>query len=325
MAASGEEAVAAVKQHDASKPYDLVFMDWRMQGIDGLEAARSIRGDATIRRKPVVVMVTAFGREEVRDEAEELGIEGFLVKPVTRSMLVDTLVTLFAPEAAEAAEAIQAEEQPDLLAGVRILLAEDNEINQQIAVELLEGVGARVQVAGNGRVAVEALLAAPTGYDVVLMDLQMPEMDGYQATAQIREDARFTELPILAMTAHATIEERQQCLAAGMNDHIAKPIDPGLLFDTVARHCVPRRGDVAIERDRPAEGGVYGATGRPGSGRVPRGARRPRRPRARGGKPEALRQAPAAVRGEAGIDGGGDHRQRSPTTIPPRPNGWPTP
>ena len=142
MAASGEEAVAAVKQHDEADPYDLVFMDWRMQGMDGLEATRCIREDAAIHRKPAVVMVTAFGREEVRDEAEKLGIEGFLVKPVTRSMLVDTLVTLFVPQSEETADAAAAEEQPMRLAGARILLAEDNEINQQIAVELLEGVGA---------------------------------------------------------------------------------------------------------------------------------------------------------------------------------------
>ncbi len=243
MAASGEEAVEAVKQHDGADPYDLVFMDWRMQGMDGLEATRCIQEDAAIQRRPAIVMVTAFGREEVRDEAEKLGIEGFLVKPVTRSMLVDTLVTLFAPESEEAEQAA-GEEDPQRLAGVRILLAEDNEINQQIAVELLEGVGATVTVAGNGRIAVETLCAAPTDFDLVLMDLQMPEMDGYQATAKIREDARFATLPILAMTAHATNEERQRCLGAGMNDHISKPIDPGVLFDTVARHCEPRGGSL---------------------------------------------------------------------------------
>ena len=127
---------------------------------------------------------------------------------------------------------------PMPLQDARILLTEDNEINQQIAVELLESVGATVRVASNGREAVDALLgvAFPPPYDVVLMDLQMPEMDGYQATARIRGDARFAELPIIAMTAHATIEERNRCLAAGMNDHISKPIHPTLLFETVARY-----------------------------------------------------------------------------------------
>jgi two-component system sensor histidine kinase/response regulator len=125
------------------------------------------------------------------------------------------------------------------LAGLRVLLTEDNEINQQIAVELLEGVGARVDIANNGREAVDRLGASPAGYDVVLMDLQMPEMDGYQATARIRSDTRFATLPIIAMTAHATLEERQRCLDAGMNGHVSKPIDPGLLFETVGRFYKP--------------------------------------------------------------------------------------
>jgi CheY-like chemotaxis protein/HPt (histidine-containing phosphotransfer) domain-containing protein len=121
--------------------------------------------------------------------------------------------------------------------GARILLVEDNEINQQIAIELLEAAGAAVTVAGNGREAVQILTGGPHSppFDVVLMDLQMPEMDGYQATAKLRSDPRFARLPIVAMTAHATIEETQRCLAAGMNDHVAKPIDPRILLETVAR------------------------------------------------------------------------------------------
>jgi two-component system sensor histidine kinase/response regulator len=124
------------------------------------------------------------------------------------------------------------------LRGARILLTEDNDINQQIAIELLEGTGATVTVANNGREAVDILSNGPQPppFDVVLMDLQMPEMDGYQATAKLRSDARFAPLPIIAMTAHATIEERQRCLASGMNDHISKPIDPSALFETVARY-----------------------------------------------------------------------------------------
>src|SRR5205814_10141213 len=112
-------------------------------------------------------------------------------------------------------------QQADQLAGLRLVLVEDNEINQQIAVELLEGTGARVEVAANGRIAVERLLEGPVPppFDLVLMDLQMPELDGLGATAQIRADARFASLPIVAMTAHATVEERERCLAAGMQDH----------------------------------------------------------------------------------------------------------
>ncbi|MFA6294109.1 MAG: response regulator, partial [Victivallales bacterium] len=239
VVSSGAEAVVAVKQNDKTSPYDLVFMDWRMPGMDGLQATRRIKQDGQLSKQPSVVMVTAFGREEVREEAERLGIDGFLVKPVTKSMLVDTMVTLFAPAAEETAQAAANDQNAIRLDGARILLAEDNEINQQIALELLEGVGARMTVANNGREALEKLCQEPTGYDLVLMDLQMPEMDGYQATAKIRSDARFANLPIIAMTAHATNEEKQRCLASGMNDHVSKPIDPAALFETVSRYYKP--------------------------------------------------------------------------------------
>jgi two-component system sensor histidine kinase/response regulator len=239
VVASGKEAIAAVQRVDASEPYDIVFMDWRMPGMDGLQASRHIKGDETLSHRPAIVLVTAFGREEVREEAERLNLEGFLVKPVTKSMIVDTLVNVFAHDERETRTA--AVPQTTRLAGARILLVEDNAINQQIAVELLEGVGATVAVANNGREAVEALTAGqqPPPFDVVLMDLQMPVMDGYQATARLRAEPGLTSLPIIAMTAHATLEERQHCLSAGMNDHIAKPIDPASLYHTVERFYVP--------------------------------------------------------------------------------------
>jgi two-component system, sensor histidine kinase and response regulator len=238
--ASGKEALAAIQNHDGSAPYDIVFMDWRMPGLDGLQASRHIKSDETLRHQPAIVLVTAFGREEVREEAERLQLDGFLVKPVTKSMIVDTLVNVFGHEEGETGAAVEHAPVAEL-GGARILLAEDNEINQQIAVELLEGAGAKVTVARNGREAIEILLNGPqpTPFDVVLMDLQMPEMDGYQATAKLREEARFATLPIIAMTAHATIEERQRCLASGMNEHISKPIDPSNLFATVGRFYKP--------------------------------------------------------------------------------------
>jgi PAS domain S-box-containing protein len=241
--ASAAEAIAAVKQADAASPYDVVFMDWRMPGMDGLQAARVLRGDASLQHPPAIVMVTAFGRDEVREEAERLHLDGFLVKPVTRSMLVDALVSTFADAGDQSAAVASATADGVSLAGLRVLLVEDNDINQQIAVELLEGVGATVEVASNGRDAVEKLFGGPIPppYDVVLMDLQMPVMDGHQATAKIRSDSRFAALPIYAMTAHATLEERDFCVAHGMSGHIAKPIDPALLYDTLSKvaHRVP--------------------------------------------------------------------------------------
>ena len=215
--------------------------------MDGLQASRHIKSDETLTHRPAIVLVTAFGREEVRDEAERLQLDGFLLKPVTKSMIVDALVNVFAAGGGDL-RAVEVE-QVSRLRGARVLLTEDNEINQQIAVELLEGVGATVKVANNGREAVE-MLSGPgqPQFDVVLMDLQMPEMDGYQATAQLRADSRLAALPIIAMTAHATVEERQRCFAAGMNDHVAKPIDPAALFEAVGRFYKP--SEVAPARDQ---------------------------------------------------------------------------
>jgi two-component system sensor histidine kinase/response regulator len=171
-------------------------------------------------------------------------------------MLVDTLVTLFAPAPGEMAQATANDQHAVRLKGARILLAEDNEINQQIAVELLEGVGAKVEVASHGREAVEKLMREPMTYDLVLMDLQMPEMDGYQATAKIRSDPRFAKLPIIAMTAHATLEEKQRCLDAGMNDHVSKPIDPALLFETLGRYYKPTENAAVPPVSEPKQTGI---------------------------------------------------------------------
>ena len=243
MVSSGAEAVAAVSEQDRASPFDVVFMDWRMPGMDGLEATRRIKALA-LAHAPRIVMVTAFGREEIRDEAEQLGMDAFLVKPITRSTIVDTLVMLFAPGTEELAQAVT--DQEIRLDGARILLAEDNAINQQIAIELLEGAGARVTAAANGLEAISRLHRQPIGYDLILMDLQMPEMGGYEATAKIRSEARFASLPIIAMTAHATPEEKQKCLAGGMNDHISKPIEPLALFETVKRHYKPSEEQDAV-------------------------------------------------------------------------------
>jgi len=239
---SGKDALTAIKNQDATSPYDIVFMDWRMPGLDGLQTSRHIKSDETLKHQPAIVLVTAFGREDIREETERLQLDGFLVKPVTRSMIVDSLVNIFSEPGDDRSNTEQIPRAPDTrLAGACILLAEDNDINQQIAVELLDGAGANVTVASNGREAVQILSngAQSQAFDVVLMDLQMPEMDGYQATAKIRSEPRFHSLPIIAMTAHATIEERERCLAGGMTDHVSKPIDPAVLFETVGRYYRP--------------------------------------------------------------------------------------
>jgi two-component system, sensor histidine kinase and response regulator len=237
QAASGPEAVQAVKGADNERQFDLVLLDWQMPGMDGIDAAQHIQSLSALKSKPDIVIITAFGGAEVRVKAERAGLKHVLIKPVTASTLMDTLVELFIPEHRNL---ITVEKIPPTydLTGLRVLLAEDNKINQQIAVELLELVGASVEVAGSGQEVLEKLStnSAEADFDVVLMDLQMPEMDGYQATAKIRAIPHLSELPIIALTAHAFSEERDRCLAAGMRGHISKPIEPEILYQTLLEY-----------------------------------------------------------------------------------------
>ncbi|MDT8445800.1 MAG: PAS domain S-box protein [bacterium] len=236
QAASGDEAIAALKDADASAPYQLVMMDWEMPGKNGIETAKAIQSDPNLQHLPTVFMVTAYGRDEVMQEATAAGFEEFLVKPVTQSTLFDALMRTFGQGPAKIAKRRVETLDPRTLAGLKglnILLVEDNEVNQQVATELLEMAGIKVQIASNGRIAVEK--AAGGAFDLVLMDIQMPEMDGYQATQAIRKDPSKADLPILAMTANAMEGDREKCLEAGMDDHIAKPINPNELFDALAR------------------------------------------------------------------------------------------
>ncbi len=244
QAGSGAEAIAAVRGSAAS-PYRIVFMDWKMPGMTGIEAARTIKALPEDHGKPAIIMVTAFGRDDVRQEAEEAHLDGFLVKPVGASALVDTIMQVFVPEEVQRSGQAAAQARSHDLGGARLLLAEDNEINQQIAVELLEGAGAQVVVANDGREALDTFMAAPAGsFDIVLTDLQMPVMDGYEVVRRIRADAERGGVPVIAMTAHAMAEERERCMAAGMNDHITKPIDPDAMFSTLQR-WLPRRAAAA--------------------------------------------------------------------------------
>jgi signal transduction histidine kinase/CheY-like chemotaxis protein len=240
---SGEDAVREIASADAHDPYRLVLMDWRMPGMDGLEASRIIKRDDRLRHIPQIVLVTAFGREDTRTQAEEIGIDSYLLKPINSSLLYDTLVDLFGVAGVDDRSPVKKEQTAMYDAtGIRVLLVEDNEMNQQIATELLESAGVIVTVANNGREAVKILTEdgqAPL-LDVVFMDLQMPEMDGFTAAQLLRRDPRLQQLPIIAMTAHALAEERQRCLDAGMNDHVSKPIDPDVLFSTMMRWAKPR-------------------------------------------------------------------------------------
>ncbi len=241
---SGEEAIRELVAADPADPYKLVLMDWQMPNMDGLQASAIIRRNGRLNHVPRIVMVTAFGREEISSQAQQVGIDAYLVKPISTSALYDTLIDLFGTGGIETSDARYERKEPDQhkATGIRVLLVEDNEMNQQVAKELLESEGATVTIAGHGGIAVKLLQDGPQPplFDIVLMDLQMPEMDGHTATRLLRSDARFNDLPILAMTAHALVEERQRCLEAGMNDHVTKPIDPDALFAALRRWVKPR-------------------------------------------------------------------------------------
>ena len=238
---TGEEAVKEVHDADSNDPFGLVLMDWRMPGIDGITATRIIRGDRSIHNGcPIIVMSASGGGAEERKAAFGAGASDFLAKPLTSSTIVDALLKIHAPELIAALDGTVEEiRQVQPLAGARILLVEDNELNQQIARELLAGAGSEVVVASNGRIALQALAGEGRQFDLVLMDVQMPEMDGYEATTRIRSQERFQSLPIIAMTAHAMVAERQKASEMGMNDHISKPIDPEAMFATLARYFRP--------------------------------------------------------------------------------------
>ena len=224
-----------------------------MPGMDGLQTSRIIKRGGRLKHVPSIVMVTAFGGEEVRTQAEEIGIDGFLLKPVSPSLLYDTLMELFGVGARDRnARGPTKEDARTMRRGVRILLVEDNEMNQQVATELFESAGAIVTIANHGGEAVRILtkVDGPPPFDVVFMDLQMPEMDGLTATKLIRADPRLQTLPIIAMTAHALVEERQRCLDAGMNDHVSKPIDPDALFATLTRWAKPRPSTAEVPAEQ---------------------------------------------------------------------------
>ncbi|MBI2418897.1 MAG: PAS domain S-box protein, partial [Ignavibacteriales bacterium] len=240
---SGEEAIRASLQ-EKDKPYDLVIMDWKMPAMDGLEASRIILQDHHI-KSIVIMMVTAFAKEEIAEKAKEIGIKAFLNKPVSYSTLFDAIMEVFGKEARRhhvgSQKGTKHLESLGKIKGARILLTEDNEINQQVATELLTGVGFVVEIANNGKESVEKVYTSgtPSKYDIVLMDLQMPVMDGYTATSEIRKVKSSEDVPIIAMTADAMMGIKEKCLELGMQGFVTKPIDPDELFGTLVKWIKP--------------------------------------------------------------------------------------
>jgi len=241
-----------ILRNAGDKAYDLVLIDWRMPGMNGDEVTKRIHLDADIKSQPKIVMVTAYGREEVIRFAELAGVDGFLIKPVSPSTLLDAILTVLGRARILTPGDSLRMATPDLavsgqLAGASILLVEDNDINREFVTELLRSEGIDVDQAVNGQDAIAQV--QKRDYDAVLMDMQMPVLDGLEAAQRIRAltnadgSARFAKLPIIATTALAMAHDAEKTRAAGMNDHVTKPIMPDKLMAVLAKwiHIPGRR------------------------------------------------------------------------------------
>jgi signal transduction histidine kinase/CheY-like chemotaxis protein len=252
-APSGEEGIELVRQAaNRNEPYEMIFVDWQMPGIDGIETGKRINALPNLAVRPHLVMVTAYGREEVLKQAEQTSFENVLIKPVTPSVLFDSVVQTLSTNGSLLRQAFStstAEVDLAPIRGARVLLVEDNELNREVAFGLIEDAQLSVDTAENGAIAVQKI--SHQEYDLILMDMQMPVMDGVTATKAIRSNPRFQSLPIIAMTANAMDRDRQICLEAGMNDHLAKPIDPEKLFDALLRWITPRVRSAAAAAQSP--------------------------------------------------------------------------
>lgn len=247
--ASGEAALALIDSQP-DKDYDIILMDWRLTGMDGVETAYEIKRSQRMHRVPAVLMLTGYDLEEARRHEKSVSIDAFLSKPIIRSSLLSTMVQITGTKIVKKSE-LQTSTRlilKDPSRKMHILVAEDNAINQQIAREMIEQPRIQVDCVENGEDAVYAV--TQKAYDLVLMDVQMPECDGLEATKRIRGIEGLEKLPIIAMTAHALEEDRIKCLEAGMDDYLSKPINDAQLFETIAK-WVDGKLEVKIEhRDR---------------------------------------------------------------------------
>jgi len=241
-AESGEHALAKVTHVD--RPYDWILLDWRMPGMDGVTCAQRIHDLLQSRfpqENPCILLVTAFNKSDALLAAKDVPLADVLTKPVTPSTLFESLGRAFNKVNKPALSPIEHTPMPptrpaagQVLQGMRVLLVEDQPLNQELARELLLRAGAEVVIAEDGKQALQALETEPV-FDCVLMDCQMPRMDGYTATRHIRSDARWQHLPIIAMTASALISDREHALSSGMNDHVPKPLDVQQMYQVISR------------------------------------------------------------------------------------------
>lgn len=243
---SADEAMHLLRATAAEEPFQLAFIDWKMPKMDGHELVRWIRSHPHYRKMPIIMM-TGFGHDEVNKQAKGIGVDACIFKPLKPSLILDTVMEVFKQgamvESERQAEAERFREAMAKLNGMRLLLVEDNVINQQVVLGIFEKTGVSVDIANNGRESVAAVYRVD--YDAVLMDLEMPEMDGCSAARFIRQDVSFKDLPIVAMTAHVTDADRNACIQAGMNDFLSKPIEPQQLLE-VLKKWVPENSNRSI-------------------------------------------------------------------------------
>ncbi|MGE5396672.1 MAG: response regulator, partial [Chitinophagales bacterium] len=246
LVSSGLEAVSEVDES-----YDLVVLDWKMPGIDGLETWIRIK-EKLGKNVPKAIMVTSYQKSEITDQATQEGFEKILSKPITQSMLFDAILDLFGEEITRNNTTHEQDviSGLDEVRGARILVAEDNQINQQVVREILENEGFWVDIAENGQIAVEMVMEK--SFDVVLMDLQMPVLDGYQATKIIRSKNQ-SDLPIIALSADAMEGTRSRVEEAGMSDYITKPIILKDLFEVLVKWITPGTRDIYDGRNEPSD------------------------------------------------------------------------
>lgn len=260
MASDGEEGLRLLES--ARPPYKLAIVDWRLPGLDGLEVCRRIRENPAMGREPALIMVTSDDLERLIRKSEGIELAGCLGKPVNRSALFDTIMCAFGRRLEDGTCAADLgtikRKSRNSIDGARVLLVEDNPINREVATELLGQAGLAVSVAENGRLGLER--AREERFDIILMDIQMPEMDGLEATRKIRAKSRNQDTPILAMTAHAMRGDEQKSLDAGMNGHLTKPIDINALHAALRKWIAPRPA---------AEGTPEEGSGRTGEPRLP--------------------------------------------------------
>ncbi|HYO57013.1 hybrid sensor histidine kinase/response regulator [Archangium sp.] len=243
--ASGQEALDELARGMDGHPYDLVLLDYHMPGIDGIETSRRLHQRQEPARLPTVIMASMNECPGIAQQAQAAGVQAYVHKPVTPSTLLDTIQrALRTPstqaEATPGRRGRGSQAIPRHLRGKRILLVEDNRLNQEVALHFLRRAGLEVDVASQGAEALDHLFQG--SYDAVLMDCQMPVMDGYEATRRIRALPRFSRLPIIAMTANALEGDRERSLEAGMNEHLSKPIDANNLYQTLGRWLAQHSG-----------------------------------------------------------------------------------